>query len=63
MVHQKHNEATPYVVKSNTCQNLVLFWGSQKKKIKKINFKTHSLRVNEVFSWYHLVFSLSGSNC
>lgn len=25
---RKHNAATPYVVKSNTCQDLVLFWGS-----------------------------------
>ena len=29
----KHNAATPYVVKSNTCQDLVLFWGSQTKQI------------------------------
>ena len=27
----KHSAATPYMIKSDTCQDLVLFWSSQKK--------------------------------
>ena len=40
----------------------IIIFRLTKKKILKINFKTHSLRVNEGFSGYHSVFFSSGGN-